>query len=275
MKLRKIQICLFVFLFIAQISFGQKDYSAMILSIDGEGVVIRNSSEQPLQVPQRFIPGDEVSVKSGNALIMLFSGEEVPLSAVSYYTIPKEKSPSHSAVAKLANNTDDNILAQSGSAYRIRGFGSTFKVFPRNSKLMDIENAVLRVDYAKSGQLDLGLSIRDANTQKVIFTKENVSDTSISLSEVPFEAGHSYYWTITNTPVGGPSLGTIIIPEEESKVLPELTGTPKSNFDYLEAISAFYSEKYYFEALNLILEAKAKYPGVEIYDLMLGNILAE
>ena len=57
------------------------NFTAMILSLDGQGVMIRNSKEIPLELPQSYYPGDELSVMSGNAMIMLFSGEEIPLAA--------------------------------------------------------------------------------------------------------------------------------------------------------------------------------------------------
>lgn len=264
-------------LWLPLLSAGQTSFSAMILSIDGEGVVIRNSREQPLQVPQRFLPGDELSIRRGKALIMLFSGEEIPLSAVSYYTIPGDRDASSSEIAALANSNraDEGILAQSGTAYRIRGFGATFNVFPRNTKLLDPENARLRINYSKAGQLDLELTVRDSDSQKVIYEQAHISDTILSLSMVPFEEGHAYYWTIGNTPLGKPELGTIVVPSKDQSDLPEVLPSPVTNFEYMDAISAYYNDKFYFDALELIMEAREKYPDVEIYELMLQNILTE
>jgi hypothetical protein len=237
-------------------------------------VVVRETEETDIKVPQRFSPGDEVSIKQGKALIMLFSGEEVPLSAVSYYTIPNEEKPSDSDIAKLANSkrAEESLLAQSGVAYRLRGQSN---VFPRKSHLLDPEKAILHIAFENPSDLDLKLEIHDSFSQKVVFEKEHISDSIISLAEVPFKEGKSYYWTISNTPDGRPELGSIVVPSSESTSLTDLNPKPETHFEYINTISAYYNATYNFEALALIREAMEKFPEVEIYEVMLGNILGE
>lgn len=253
---------------------AQSNYTAMILSLRGEGVILRDAQEEKIEVPQRFIPGDELSIKSGNAIIMLFSGQEIPLSAVSYFTIPKEDNTSRSQIAELANNSnaDQSLLAQSGVAFRIRGKSN---VFPRSSKILSKENIVLRIAYENPKKLNLGLKLIDSQTQKVIFEADNISDSLVSLAEAPFIEGRSYYWTLSNTPNGRPELGTIIVPENIESGKPAQADLPKTNFEYINAISAHYNNKFYFDAYALINEAKQKFPDVTIYNLLLENILTE
>lgn len=250
------------------------NFTAMILSLDGEGVIIRNSKEKPLELPQRYFPGDELSVKRGNAIVMLFSGEEIPLAAVSSYTVPNEQVSGASELYEMANDdkADQSLLAQSGTAYRIRGKSN---VFPLKSKVLNTDNVILQLTYENVAELKLGLKVIDGKTQKVVFEKESISDSIISLAEVNWAEGKSYYWTLSNTPNGKPEMGTIVIPAKNDS--PSLTqiSEPKSHFDYMNLISVYYNNRYYFDAYVIIKEAIEKYPDFKIYYSLLENLLLE
>ena len=268
-----------IYLFIVVLSFsasvsGQTTYNAMLLSLKGEGIFIRNTEEHTIEVPQRFMPGDELSIKKGDALIMLFSGKEVPLSAVSFYTVPAEENTSDSQISQLANksNADQSLLAQAGVAFRIRGKSN---VFPRNSKILIKENANLQIGYKDPAELKLALELIDSKTQKVILSLEAITASIVSLEEAPFIEGRSYYWTLSNTPDGRPELGTIIVPKKDDPGIPVIGDSLKTHFDYMDAISALYDGGYLFDVYVLINEAREKYPEVEGYELLLEKILTE
>jgi hypothetical protein len=249
-------------------------YSAMILAFDGEGIITRNLEEFPIVFPQCYYPGDELSVKKGLATVMLFSGEEVPLSAVSYYKIPDNDVSSSSEIFEMVNNDveDPSLLSQSGVAYRIRGKSN---VFPSKTKVFHQENAVLRIAFENLDELAMSFKVIDSQTQKVIFEQACVNDSIISLAEVPFEVGRSYYWTFNNTPTGKPEMGTIVVPkQEETTGLTQLENL-NSHFKNLNAISKYYNERYFFDAYALISRCIEEYPNFRIYQEMLENILVE
>lgn len=247
-------------------------FNAMILSLDGEGVLTRNEEELAIDLPQSYYPGDELSVKNGKATIMLFSGEEVPLSAVSYYTIPDASSADLSAISAMANtNANQNLLSQSGAAYQIRGKSN---VFPMNSKVSTNENITLRFNYENIEEQALTLQVISSIPQKVIFELENINDSIVSLADAPFEKGKSYYWTIQNTPNGKPEMGTIIVSKDSVNTYSS-GNLPSTHFETINAVSELYNAKYYFDAHALLVKCIEKYPEYEIYRKMLANILLD
>lgn len=274
--LMKFKILIVAFLFMILAAYGQNtgNFTAMILSLDGEGVIIRDAKETALELPQRYFPGDVLSVKRGNAIVMLFSGEEIPLAAVSSYTVPSEEGSNASELYEMANDSkaDPSLLAQSGAAYRIRGKSN---VFPMKSKVLNTDNVILQLRFENLEELKLGLKVINAQTQKILFEKNSISDSIISLTEVNWAEGKSYYWTLSNTPKGKPEMGTIVIPSgADSKSLTQLP-EPKTHFEYMNVISSYYNGRYYFDAYMLINQAIAKYPEFKIYEVLLENLLLE
>lgn len=274
--LMKFKILIVAFLFMILAAYGQNtgNFTAMILSLDGEGVIIRNSKETALELPQRYFPGDVLSVKRGNAIVMLFSGEEIPLAAVSNYTVPSEEGSNASELYEMANDNkaDPSLLAQSGAAYRIRGKSN---VFPMKSKVLNTDNVILQLRFENLEELKLGLKVINAQTQKILFEKNSISDSIISLAEVNWAEGKSYYWTLSNTPKGKPEMGTIVIPSgAESQSLSQLS-EPKTHFEYMNVISSYYNGRYYFDAYVLINQAIAQFPEFKIYKVLLENLLLE
>ena len=248
--------------------------TAMILSLDGDGVILRNSKKIPLELPQSYFPGDELSVMKGSALILLFSGKEIPLAAVSNYTIPPEDNSVSSDLYEMANDSriGKSLLAQSGMAYRIRGKSN---VFPMKSKVLNSDHVVLQLGYEDKKDLKLGIKVIDSQTQKVVFKKETISDSIISLTNVDWKEGRSYYWTLSNTPSGKPEMGTIVIPAaDELKDLNDIP-EPQTHFEYMNLISSYYNNSYYFDAFVLIKEAIARYPDFKIYNVLLENLMLE
>lgn len=270
MKIKAL-LCLLI---ITAATYAQQgsSYNAMILSLDGNGTLSRGSEEITMELPQSYMPGDILSIKNGDAIVLLFSGLEVSLSAVSYFTVPVENTGDETALSAMANtNNSKNLLSQSGAAYQIRGKSN---VFPMNSKVIDTENILLYLNYKNIGEQQLHLKVINSSTQKVVFEKASISDSIISLADVPFEKGKSYYWTLSNTPAGKPEMGTIIISKEGEKysTLQEL---PETHFETINAISELYNNKYYFDAYALLSQCIKAYPDYDIYTTLRENLLLE
>jgi hypothetical protein len=155
-------------------------------------------------------------------------------------------------------------------AYRIRGISN---VFPMKSKVLKTENVVLRLQYENLEELDLGLKVVDSKTQKVLFEKDAISDSIISLTNVDWKEGKSYYWTLSNTPSGKPEMGTIVIAAKDEIEKFNDIQEPQTHFEYLNAISIFYNNRYYFDTYILINKAIEKYPDFKIYQVLLKNLL--
>lgn len=272
MRVKILFFCLFGF---AMLSVAQDDvkYSAMMLSFEGEGFFVRNDKKVKLNLSQRFLSSDELIIEKGNAVIMLFSGKEIVLQAVSNYTIPAEDGIANAQIARMVSDkhTGRSLLSQSGAAYQLRGQS---KVFPISSKILSVSNAILKLDFENIADLKLSLKVFDSQSQKVVYRQNAIADTFVSLAEVPFELGKSYYWVLSNTP-GKPEMGTVVMPAETDFKDIQPIDTLQSHYDYIRAISFYYNEKYYFEALQVINMAMSKYPDLEIYPLMRDNLLCQ
>jgi hypothetical protein len=249
-------------------------YSALLINLSGEGTIKRSSQNIDLQMPQFFVAGDNLTLKKGEALIMLFSGEEIKIKANTNYKIPENITTQSSEVQKLSESpsSDYGLLAQAGAAYSIRGVP---QVFPLKSKLLDPRNAILRIYLEKTDTAKPVIKVVDSQSQKTIFEKQISGDSLIKLTEVPFRDGASYYWTISGMPDNKPRLGSIVIPDKNERTQLKTFLPPETNIDFITAISYYYSIKYFFDALALTEKAIEKFPEIEIYRLFLENLKNE
>lgn len=252
----------------------QVNYSAMILSLEGEGILIRDSKEIKLELPQRYLESDLLKVNKGNASIMLFSGQEINISAVSDYTIPVEDALKSTELSKMANTNKSgkSLLSQSGVAYQLRGESG---VFPTNSRTLSSKNIVLNVNYDNIQDLKLSLKLINSQSQKVIYQLNSIKDSIVSLSDAPVKAGKSYHWVISNTPNGKPEMGSIIVAKEKQRQELILINEPQSHYEYMNTISTYYNKQFYFETLSTINQAIDKYPDHKIYQILKNKLLRE
>jgi hypothetical protein len=248
-------------------------YSAILMSLDGEGFVVRDNKEIKLEPSQSLKSNDQLCIQKGNAVVLLFTGKEVPMNAISKYTIPFESNNQHSEISEMTNKVDkgNSLLSQSGVAYQLRGQS---KVFPTTSKIISPSNAILRIGYKNLSELNMGLKVIDSQTQRVIYQIKSVSDSLVSLADVPFEKGKSYYWVLNNTPQGKPEMGTLVMTDQADIQNIQLNNNPTSHYEYLNVISAYFNRKYYFETLQFINMAIDTYPDYELYKQMRINLLA-
>lgn len=264
-------------IFIIPVSVRSQDvanYSALLLNLNGQGNYIRGSKESDLEIPQSYISGDKVMMKSGSALIMLFSGDEIQVAEGAEIQIPEEKPAENQDVINLVNAAKSNhgLLAQTGAAYSLRGQNNTL---PAKSKILDPQKAFLKFSYGETDTNNLSLKIIDSQTQKVIFEKDSIHDTIVSLAQAPFVKGKSYYWTITGSPDNRPGMGVLDFPAEQETASLRIFDSLKSNMEYISAIGYYYDKGYFFETYNIIQEAIKSFPEMDIYQVLLGNLLSE
>jgi hypothetical protein len=250
------------------------NYSALLLNLDGQGNYIRGAEESQLEIPQSYISGDKVMMKSGSALIMLFSGDEIQVGEGAEIQIPEEMSTKNQDVVNLASAAKSNhgLLAQAGAAYSLRGQNNTL---PAKSKILDPRKTFLKFSDEETDTVNLSLKVIDSQTQKVIFEKDSIHDTIVSLAEAPFVKGKSYYWTITGSPGNRPGMGVLDFPGEQETGNLRTFDSLKSNMEYISAIGYYYDKGYFFEAFSLIQAAIKSFPEMGIYQVLLENLLSE
>lgn len=267
-------LLLLVFISVSVWSQNVADYSALLLNLDGQGNYIRGTKKSELTIPQSYISGDKVTMKSGYAIIMLFNGDEIKVKEGAEVQIPKEVPEENQDVLNLVNAAKSNrgLLAQTGAAYSLRGKNNTL---PTKSKVLDTQKVFLKFNYGNVDDINLSLKIIDSQTQKVIFEKDSIQDTLVSLAQVPFVKGKSYYWTISGTPDNRPGMGVLDFPGEEETSQLRKFDSLESNLEYISAIGYYYDKGYFFETYYLIQEAIKSFPEMDIYPVILGNLLSE
>jgi len=272
----RITYLLFYLFCIAGTGFAQDkaNYSAMTLALNGEGLLIRDSKTTQLTLPQRFLPNDVIDIKKGDAIIMLFSGEEITVSSGSKYTIPADKFTANNEIFEMANgnNAGKSLLSPTGVAYQLRGES---RVFPIRSLILNQNHAILRISYDNVKALGLTLSITNSQTQRVIYRNESIGENQVSLSQVPFKPGQSYFWVLSHTPNGKPEMGTIVIPNKTDDQTCIKTSNLKTHSEFIQAISMYYNANYYFDTLYVLNQAINKYPDHTIYKVLRDNLLQQ
>ncbi len=269
---KKLISSLVILLFCISVTNAQDvKYSALLLSFKGSGKLIRGDEEMDLELPQSFISGDKVVLTDGSAKLLLFSGDEVSIVATNTYDIPSVESAS-STITSLASSEakGSGLLGQSGMAYRMRGENN---VFPVKSKIINTDNAIIRFQFDEPLTKPLSFKLVDSETQKTVWARENITDSTLSLSKITFEQGKSYYWTLSGMPTGKPVMGVISSSTNKDVKDIEANKDKKTHLDYIESILIFHRYNYYFEAHELLQEAIAKFPDAEVYKKMRENLL--
>jgi len=239
---------------------------AILISLNGEGYVTRNNSKTSLKVPSTFEQSDVVSVFKGSAVIMYYSGKEVTVQAGETHTVTEveESNTSSPLFAMVDSGTSNNLLAQSGNIYSIRGMKH---VFPSKSKLHVNDSIVLLLKLENPADLQLAISIKESKIQKEVYTS-SITDTIFQISNIPLDVGKTYHWTVSGTPQNMPELGTIVVSETAVDAK-----APETKLEYLDAITLQYRNDYVIKALQYTIEAKEKYPDVTIFNVLYENLL--
>ncbi len=253
---------------------GKLDYSAMLLNLEGMGNYTRGNEQSILEIPQSYISGDKLSMQHGEALIMFFNGEEMEITEGSEVQIPENIKVVSKEVKDLAKGTDmdHGLLAQSGAAYSLRGKNSTI---PAKSRIISPEKVFLKFQYEKGEKINLSLKLIDSQTQKILFQRDSINDSILYLSNIPFVPGKSYYWTISGAPDNKPGMGVLEYSTELEIQKLRTFDSFKSNLDYITAISYYHDKGYFYETYELIQKAMAIYPELDIYKILLNNLMVE
>lgn len=256
------------------IAQGKVDFSAILLNLNGSGNYVRNDIQSAIEIPQSYASGDKLFMQEGAALIMLLNGEEMEVTKGTELQIPKHVKVESREVKNMAAgaNLNHGLMAQSGAAYTLRGKNNTV---PAKSRIIDPQKVFLKFQYEKDQDFNLSLKLIDSQTQKILYQQDSITDTLIYLSNIPFVQGKSYYWTVSGTPDNKPGMGVLEYSTElEIKQLRSFNSL-KSNLNYITAIGYYHDKGYFYEAYELVQKAMVMYPDLDIYPILLNNLITE
>jgi hypothetical protein len=267
-------VLLSLFISYAAAAQHKLDFSAILLNLDGKGNYVRNDLKSEMELPQSYVSGDKLVMQQGEALIMLLNGEEMEVSEGAEVQIPKNVKAESKEIKNMAKgaNLNHGLLAQAGAAYSLRGKNNTV---PVKSKILDPNKAFLKFQYDKEQDFSLSLKIIDSQTQKILFQQDSITDTLIYLTDIPFTRGKSYYWTISGTPDNKPGMGILAYSTELEEKQLRTFDSFKTNLDYITAIGYYHENGYFYKAYELIQKATVLYPELDIYRILMNNLMGE
>lgn len=250
------------------------DFSAILLNLNGSGNYVRNDLQSALALPQSYVSGDKLVMQEGEALIMLLNGEEMEVSEGAEIQIPTNVKIVSKEIKNMAKgaNLNHGLMAPSGAAYSLRGKNNTV---PVKSRIIDPQNIFLKFQYDEEMDFNLSLKIVDSQTQKILYQQDSITDTLIYLPDIPFVKGKSYYWTISGTPDNKPGMGVLEYSTDFEVSKLRTFDSFKTNLDYITAIGYYHGQGYFYEAYELIRKAMVLYPDLDIYRILLNNLMDE
>lgn len=265
-------------LLVSSITMGQssKDYVAMMFSLDGEGVYTRDGKSETLMVPQNYLKGDKILLSSGTATLMLFSGDEVTLKANEEYTVSttaggagdSEKSSTLQSVSELIDE-DHERISQRNAAYKVRGAFSAVKAFPSLSGLIDGSYAEVVLNVDVNAGFQLSLEVYEQETDEMVWYLDRVKTKEVSLKDVNFKPGKSYYWSLKARDVL--DIGIINVWTDEKKS--ELKKFAfKEKIDYLTAYNYYKEQELMYDARYVLKMAIQKYPESDLFEYLMENL---
>lgn len=272
--MRNILLSISILLCVAGSAQDVQNYTALLLNLNGEGLYIRGTHQNSLEIPQSYIGGDLVRLSQGEALIMFLSGDEITINEGGEVYIPNGTSLDQANHGRSSRHVkfSHKLLSQSGAAYRLRGENASF---PTKSKFIKPEEVFIRLQ----GDIDLSgnlvMEIKDTESQKVIFKTTSIHDTILYLSEVPFIPGRTYYWTLSGAQHMKPNMGVLAYSSEQTVQQLETFDTLQSNLEYIAAIEYYFDKGYCYKAYHLLQEAIQKYPTIKLYRSILNNLLSD
>jgi hypothetical protein len=268
--------CMLLFVSLTSMGQGSKDYVAMLFSLDGEGVYTRDGKSENLMVPQNFLKGDKILLSSGTATLMLFSGDEVNLKANEEYTVSgstgtageSEKSSTFQSVSELIDE-DHERISQRNAAYKVRGAFSAVKAFPSLSGLVDGSYAEVVLNVDVNAGFQLSLEVYEQETDEMVWYLDRIRTKEISLKDVDFKPGKSYYWSLKARDVL--DIGIINVWTDEKKAdLKEFAFTKK--IDYLTAYNYYKDQELMYDARHVLKLAIQKYPASDLFEYLMEHL---
>lgn len=268
--------CMLLLFSITTLGQGSKDYVAMLFALDGEGVYTRDGKSENLMVPQNYLKGDKILLSSGTATLMLFSGDEITLKANEEYTVSgttggagdSEKSTTLQSVSELIDE-DHERISQRNAAYKVRGAFSAVKAFPSLSGLIDGSYAEVVLNVDVDAGFQLSLEVYDQETDEIIWYLDRIKTKEVSLRDVDFKPGKSYYWSLKARDVL--DIGIINVWSDEKKSdLKEFAFNEK--IDYLTAYNYYKDKELMYDARHVLKVAIEKYPESDLFLYLLEHL---
>ncbi|GEM_PF-4171334 len=268
--------CMLFLISLATLGQGSKDYVAMLFSLDGEGVYTRDGKSENLMVPQNFLKGDKILLSSGTATLMLFSGDEVNLKANEEYTISgstgtageSEKSSTFQSVSELIDE-DHERISQRNAAYKVRGAFSAVKAFPSISGLIDGSYAEVVLNMDVNADFQLSLEVYDQETDEQVWYLDRIKTKEVSLKDVNFKSGKSYYWSLKARDVLDIGIINVWTDKKKSE-LKEFAFNEK--IDYLTAYNYYKEQELMYDARHILKLAIQKYPESDLFEYLLEHL---
>ncbi len=254
--MKKLILILFLsspFLIIAQ----KSDSVAFLSNLKGTAVCIRKGSEKKLKIPFYFIKGDQVKVLNGNAIVVLFTEEEVKLSKGESYTFVNTQNLKPGTKELLIyNNTK-----QSNNSYKMRAIGDSKKaVFPSQSKLINPSNAIIRFSPNAKNTMGYFFTCKEKDNNKKVFELLNSDSARIDLRGANLQAGKTYSWKIKFKEHD--AFGEFVfLSQEQADQIQKFELNNRAS--YVKAYNNYCNEACYFEAYQVIEEAILNYPDDE------------
>jgi hypothetical protein len=238
--------------------FAQKSDSVAFLSnLKGTAVCIRKGSEEKLKIPFYFIKGDQVKVLNGNAVVVLFTEEEVKLSKGESYTFVNSLNLKPGTKELLIyNNTK-----QSNNSFKMRAIGDSKKVvFPSQSKLIDPMNAIIQLNVNAKNSTGYFFTLKNKETNEKVFELLNSDSARIVLSSANMKPGFKYSWKIKFKEYD--AFGEFVFLTEKQAEQIQIFEL-NNRASYIKAFNNYCNEECYFEAFKVIEKAIIKYPEDE------------
>ena len=275
--MRKIVLNILLFLFsVALFGQGNQDYVAMLFSLDGEGTYTRDGNSATLVVPQNYMKGDKILLTSGTATLMLFSGDEVNLKANEEYTVSDAvsgseqsgKNPALQSVSELIDE-DHERISQRNAAYKVRGAFSAVKAFPSLSGLTDASKAEVVLNVDVNSNFNLALEVYDQTTDELVWKLDRIQSKEVSLKDVNFAPGRSYYWSLKARDVLDIGIINVLSVEQNSE-LKKFTFDAK--IDYINAYTYYKDIQLMYDARYVLKKAIKEYPESDLFVYLLEHL---
>jgi len=247
--------------------FAQKVDSVGFLSnLKGNGVCLRKGNEEKLKIPFYFINGDKIKMISGNAILVLFTEEEVKLASGESYTF------AFNDMAKV--NSKDLLMfkntKQSNSSFKMRAIGETKNyAFPRDSKILDPAKAIIQISTNALKKTKYSFILKEKETNRRVYELLNTDSSCIDLRLAPLKPGNKYSWKIKLAE--SEFFGEFdVMTEEQANQIEKFELNSRAS--YVTAFNYYCSESCFFEAYHVIDNAITVYSDDE-YFVYLKNSL--
>jgi TolA-binding protein len=247
--------------------YAQKIDSVGYLSnLKGKGFCIRKGNEANLKIPFFFVNGDKIKMLTGNAVVVLYNEEEVKLSSGESFTFPLER---------MSKTKDKDLMMfkmarQSITSFKIRGvLDSKSRVFPKQSKILDLSDAILKINSISDNRDRYIFTITDENTGQNIYQILDANADQINLSLTPVEKGNNYKWKI-KFPEYEVYGEFEVLDDAQIKKFPVFELNNRAS--YVNAFNFYVNEGCYFNAGQIIEKAIQAYPEDDYYEYLKNSI---